>query len=159
MVTTIQAEPTVGAPAPDFTLPTTSGGAVALSSFRGKQNVLLAFFPLAFTSVCTSELCAFSEDMSQFDTAQTKVLGISTDFTPSQKAFQEKAGFATELLSDAQRDASRRYGVLLEDKGFTKRAYFLVDKAGVLRWKWIESDLGQRRENAELLEQIGKLSA
>src|SRR5689334_13294519 len=121
---TDQAEPVIGAPAPDFTLPTTAGGTVTLSSLRGQKNVLLAFFPLAFTSVCTSELCAFSDDLSQFDSANTKVFGISTDFTPSQKAFQEKLGFTTELLSDgAARDVSRRYGVLLEDKGFSKRAY------------------------------------
>ena len=155
---TIQAEPAVGAPAPDFTLPSTAGGAVTLSALRGETNVLLAFFPLAFTSVCTSELCAFSDDLSKFESAHTRVFGLSVDFIPSQKAFQEKLGFTTELLSDAAtREVSRRYGVLLEDKGFSKRAYFLVDREGVLRWKWVEAELGQRRENEELLAQIAKL--
>ena len=159
MTTITQAEPAVGAPAPDFTLPSTSGAKVTLSALRGEKNVLLAFFPLAFTSVCTAELCAFSEDFAQFESAGTQVYGISVDFTPSQKAFQAGAAFTTELLSDAQREVARQYGVLLEDKGFTKRAYFLVDRQGVLRWKWIEAQLGDRRENSELLEQIRKLGA
>jgi len=159
-VTTItQNEPAVGALAPDFTLPSTSGTPVTLSALRGEKNVLLAFFPLAFTSVCTAELCAFSDDLAQFESAGTKVFGVSVDFTPSQKAFQQKEGFSTELLSDSQREVSRQYGVLLDDKGFSKRAYFLVDTKGVLRWKWIEAQLGDRRQNAELLEQIQKLGA
>jgi peroxiredoxin len=151
--------PQVGAPAPDFTLPSTAGGTVTLSALRGETNVLLAFFPLAFTSVCQSELCAFGEDLSKFNDAQTRVFGISTDFLPSQKAFRAQAGFATELLSDAQREAARAYGVLIADKGFTQRAYFLIDREGILRWKWIEAELGHRRENAELLAEIQKLSA
>ena len=159
MTTITQTEPAVGAAAPDFTLPSTTGTAVTLSALRGEKNVLLAFFPLAFTSVCTAELCAFSEDLAQFESAGTKVFGISVDFTPSQKAFQQKENFSTELLSDSQREVSRQYGVLLDDKGFSKRAYFLVDRKGVLRWKWIEAQLGDRRQNAELLEQIQKLGA
>ena len=154
----IATEPIVGAEAPDFTLPSTAGGTVTLSSLRGDKNVLLAFFPLAFTSVCTSELCAFSDDLARFESANTRVFGLSVDFTPSQKAFREKLGFSTELLSDAAtRDVSRRYGVLLEDKGFSRRAYFLVDREGVLRWKWIEAELGLRRENEELFAEIAKL--
>jgi peroxiredoxin len=159
MTTMTQAEPAIGAPAPDFTLPSTAGGTVTLSSFQGRKNVLLAFYPLAFTAVCTAELCAFSDDLSRFDSADTKVFGISSDFTPSQKAFAEKAGFTTEQLSDAQREVAAQYGVLIADKGFPKRAYFLVDKAGILRWKWVEAELGHRRENEELLAEIGKLGA
>ena len=159
MTTLLQKEPEVGSVAPDFTLPSTGGEPVTLSSFRGSKSVLLAFFPLAFTSVCTAELCAFSEDFAQFESAGTRVFGISVDFTPSQKAFQQKENFSTELLSDGQREVSQKYGVLLEDKGFSKRAYFLIDREGVLRWKWIEAQLGDRRQNAELLEQIRKLGA
>jgi len=158
MTTMIQSEPTVGELAPDFTLPSTSGEKVTLSAFRGQKNVLLAWFPLAFTSVCTTELCAFSEDFAQFESADTKVFGVSVDHTASQKAFREKADFQTDLLSDFKREISRLYGVLLEDTFFSKRAYFLVDKQGKLAWKWVEDQLGHRRENAELLEQIRKLS-
>ena len=77
--------------------------------------------------------------------------------TASQKAFQEKAGFRTPVLSDFHRDVSRLYGVLLEEKGFSKRAYFLIDKQGILRWKHVESETGHKRENDELLAQIHSL--
>jgi peroxiredoxin len=149
--------PTIGQPAPDFTLPSTSGQEVQLSSFRGRENVLVAFFPLAFTGVCTAEMCAFSEDYSRFEKAGTRVLPVSVDAVPSLKAFKEKERMSLDLLSDFHRTASRAYGVLLEDKNLSQRAYFLVDKQGVLRWSHVESELGHRREDAELLEQIARL--
>jgi peroxiredoxin (alkyl hydroperoxide reductase subunit C) len=149
--------PTIGQPAPDFTLPSTAGKDVTLSSFRGKENVLVAFFPLAFTGVCTAEMCAFSEDYSTFQGTGTVVLPISVDAVPSLKAFKEKERMSVDLLSDFFRKASRDYGVLLEDKGFAQRSYFLVDKRGVLRWSHVEAENGHRREDGELLEQIRKL--
>ena len=147
----------VGDKAPDFTLPTTAGGTVTLSSFQGKKSVMLAFFPLAFTSVCTSEMCSFWEDSEKFEAADAKVLGISVDYTPSLRAFQEKEGFRTELLSDFRREVSRAYGVLLEKEYFSKRAYFLVDKTGIVRWMNVEAELGHRRETDELLAAIRSL--
>lgn len=158
MSTTIQAGPQVGELAPEFTLPSTSGEKVSLASFRGQRFVLLAFFPLAFTPVCTGELCAFDTEMAKFAAVDAKVFGIAVDHTASQKAFQERDGFTTELLSDFKREVAREYGVLIEDLGFSKRAYFLVDKQGRLAWKWVETELGQRRTNAELLDQIQKLT-
>jgi peroxiredoxin len=149
--------PTIGQPAPDFTLPSTSGQEVQLSSFRGRENVLVAFFPLAFTGVCTAEMCAFSEDYSRFEKAGTRVLPVSVDAVPSLKAFKEKERMSLDLLSDFHRTASRAYGVLLEDKNLSQRAYFLVDKQGLLRWSHVEAELGHRREDAELLEQIARL--
>jgi peroxiredoxin len=149
--------PTIGQPAPDFTLPSTAGKDVALSAFRGKENVLVAFFPLAFTGTCTAELCSFSEDYSQFQAAGTAVLPVSVDAVPSLKAFKEKERMGVELLSDFFRAAARKYGVLDEAKGTAKRSYFLVDKQGVLRWSHVESENGHRRQDAELLEQIRKL--
>lgn len=147
----------VGDMAPDFTTDSTAGS-VTLSAFRGSRSVLLAFFPLAFTPVCTSELCSFWEDHTRFEENGTKVFGVSVDHTASQKAFQEKAGFRTDLLSDFKRDVARLYGVLIDESFFTRRAYFLVDKQGNLAWKWVEAELGHRRENTELLDQIRKLS-
>jgi peroxiredoxin len=150
--------PTIGQPAPDFTLPSTSGKDVSLSSFRGKENVLVAFFPAAFTGVCTAEMCSFSEDYAQFQAAGAAVLPISADQIPSLKAFKEKERMAVDLLSDFyKRTTASAYGVLDEGKGTARRSYFLVDKRGVLRWSHVESENGHRRQDGELLEQIRKL--
>lgn len=148
--------PKPGTPAPDFTLPSTSGATVQLASLRGK-NVLLAFFPLAFTGVCTAEMCAFSDDFSQFTSAGTVVLPISVDSVPTLKEFKAKEKMTVDLLSDFKREVSRSYGTLLEDKFFSKRAYVLIDKAGVVRWAHEEAELGHRRDNSELLAHIGQL--
>lgn len=149
--------PTIGQSAPDFTLPSTSGKDVQLSSFRGNENVLVAFFPLAFTGTCTQELCTFSQDLAQFRSVGTRVLPISVDAVPSLAAFKEKEHMMLDLLSDFFRKTARDYGVLNEEKGFAKRSYFLVDKEGVLRWSHVEEHNGQRRSDAEILEQIKKL--
>jgi len=147
----------VGAPAPDFTLPSTAGESLTLSNSRDRENVLLAFFPAAFTSVCSEELCAFHDDVETFQGSGTRVLGISVDLVPSLREFRYKLGIETELLSDFRRHVSRTYGVLDEERYQSRRAYFLVDKAGVLRWKHVEEHGGHRRPNAEILAQIEKL--
>ena len=150
--------PAIGAPAPEFVLPSTAGRDVSLAAFRGEKNVLLAFFPLAFTSTCSAELRAFSEDLAQFERADTVVLPISVDSVPTLKEFKSKGKMALDLLSDFKRVASRAYGVLLEEKFHSKRAYFLIDRGGILRWAWVETELGHRRDNAELLAQVAALS-
>jgi peroxiredoxin len=150
-------EPNVGDPAPDFTLKSTSGDTVALGQFRGRSHVLLAFFPLAFTGVCTKENCAFSDDYAKFEGKDTVVLPVSVDATPSLNEFRTKLGLTHHLLSDFKREAGRAYGVLDEEKFFTKRAYFLVDKQGVLRWKHVEPELGMSRTNEELLAEIDRV--
>lgn len=147
------AMPALGTAAPDFTLPSTSGQSVTLSALRGKK-VLLAFFPLAFTSTCTAELCAFSEDYSSFQVAGTVVLPISVDSVPTLKEFKAKERMSVDLLSDFKREVSRAYGVLLEDKFFARRAYILIDRDGIVRWTFEEAELGHRRENAELLQRL-----
>jgi peroxiredoxin len=152
------AEPNVGADAPDFSLKSTSGEMVSVSQFKGQKNVLIAFFPLAFTGVCTAENCSFSEDYSKFEGADTVVLPVSVDATPSLNEFRAKHGMKHHLLSDFKREAGRAYGVLDEEKFFTKRAYFLVGKDGKLRWKHVEAELGHSRPNSELLDAIAKAS-
>lgn len=147
----------VGAIAPDFTLASTSGEQVTLSSFRGRSPVLVAFFPLAFTSVCTTELCAFTEDFDQFAGHGVIILPVSVDAVPSLNEFKRKYDMKVDLLSDFRRDASRAYGVLREDTFFSNRAYFLVDADGVVRWAHVEETPGQRRENHELLAAIAAL--
>ena len=150
-------EPNVGDRAPGFSLKSTSGEVVSLSGFAGQKNVLLAFFPLAFTGVCTKENCAFTQDYAKFEGKDTVVLPISVDATPSQNEFRAKYQMTHQLLSDFKREAGRAYGVLDEEKFFTKRAYFLVDKTGVVRWKHVEPELGMSRTNEELLAEIDRV--
>ncbi len=146
--------PAVGAAAPEFTLNSTSGQPVTLSQFKGKERVLLAFFPLAFTSVCTAEMCAFTEDYDAFATAGVTVLPISVDSVPTLKEFKSKHNLTVDLLSDFKRDASRAYGTLLEELFFSNRAYFLIDADGIVRWAHVEDSPGKSRTNAEILAAI-----
>jgi peroxiredoxin len=156
--TQLQNSPQVGDLAPDFTAASTSGSDVSLSSFHGKRNVLLAFFPLAFTGTCTKELICFTEDFDQFAGKGVEILPISVDATPSLKEFKNKLQMKTELLSDFKRDVSRAYGVLNEERFYSNRAYFLIDKEGVVRWSHIERNNGERRDNSEVLAAINLLS-
>lgn len=149
--------PKVGAPAPDFTFNTTSGETVTLSQFKGKSHVLLAFFPLAFTSTCSAEMCAFTQDYAQFAARDVVVIPVSVDAVPSLKAYRDQQKMGVELASDFKREASRAYGTLMEHTFFSNRAYFLIDKQGILRWAFVEETPGSMREIAEILAEIDKL--
>lgn len=151
--------PALGSAAPDFTLETTSGEKVTLSGFRGKQPVLVAFFPLAFTSTCTAELCAMTDEWSAFEGSGAVVIPISVDAVPSLREYKAKYAMKVDLASDFRRDAARAYGVLNDEKYYANRSYFLVDREGILRWSHIEGRNGDRRQNAELLAEIEKLRA
>jgi glutaredoxin-dependent peroxiredoxin len=146
--------PSVGSAAPDFTVQSTSGQPVSLADFKGKSKVLLAFFPLAFTGVCTAEMCAFTEDYDAFATTGVTVLPISVDSIPTLKEFKAKHSMSVELLSDFKRDVSRAYGTLLEETFFSNRAYILIDDAGIVRWAHVEENPGKSRTNAEILAAI-----
>lgn len=156
--TQLQNSPQVGAVAPEFTAASTSGKDVSLASFRGTRNVLLAFFPLAFTSTCTKELVCFTEDFDQFAGNDVEILPISVDSVPSLREFKKKLQMKSELLSDFKRDVSRAYGVLNEERFFSNRAYFLIDKEGRVRWSHVEGNNSERRENPEILAAIKRLS-
>ncbi|MEO7986107.1 MAG: redoxin domain-containing protein [Gemmatimonadales bacterium] len=149
--------PAVGAAAPDFTLPSTAGTEVTLSRLKGR-NVLLAFFPLAFTSTCTREMSAFTEDFDKFREVNALVLPISVDSVPTLNEFKAKERLSLDLLSDFKREVSRKYGTLLEDKFFSNRAYVLIDKDGIVRWTYAEQTPSTRRENEEILKQLRALS-
>jgi peroxiredoxin len=140
--------------APDFTADSTSGQPVTLSSYQGKKRVLIAFFPLAFTSTCTAELCDFSADFDQFGGKDIEVLPISVDSVPTLKEFKLKHQMRVDLVSDFKRDISRAYGVLLADRFFSARAYFLVGLDGTLEWAHVEANPGLKRTNAEIFEKI-----
>lgn len=150
--------PSVGQQAPDFTLKSTSGEKITLSALRGKP-VLIAFFPLAFTSTCTAELCEMRDDHDQFARRGVAVLPISVDSTDSLKEYKAKYGMHTDLLSDFKREVSRLYGVLLEDRFFANRSYFLIDRDGIIRWAHVEEHPGLRRADSEILAEIDKLEA
>ncbi len=121
----------VGDMAPDFTLPSTEGKPVSLSSFRGKENVVLAFFPAAFTGGCTAEMQKYQLGIDKFKGAGTQVFGVSEDNTPSQKEFATKLNLAFPLLSDfATRKVATAYGVLMPERGMANRVTFVIDKDG-----------------------------
>jgi peroxiredoxin len=126
----------VGSKAPDFTLVNQDREPVTLSQLRGKP-VVLAFFPAAFSSVCTKELCTFKDSMAQLGKAQAQVFGISVDTFFTLKAFQDQQKLTFPLLSDFNKEVIRAYGVFNEDmiglKGIAKRATFVIDKDGMVR--------------------------
>jgi glutaredoxin-dependent peroxiredoxin len=149
--------PAVGSAAPDFTLPSTVGVDVTVSKLKGR-NVLLAFFPLAFTGTCTKEMCAFSDDFDKFRNANAVVLPISVDSIATLKEFKAKERLSIDLLSDFKRDVSRKYGTLNDEKFYSNRAYILIDRQGIVRWAYAEQSSSNRRENEEIFQQLRALS-
>jgi peroxiredoxin len=152
----------VGEKAPDFTLPDTDRKPRRLSEFFGRKLVL-AFFPGAFTSVCTREMCTFRDSMTKLDQLKAQVVGVSVNDPWSNKGFAERNLLTFPLLSDYNRDAIRLYGIELRDfaglKGYSvaKRSVFVIDKNGVVRYRWISEDPGVEPNYAEverILDQI-----
>jgi peroxiredoxin len=133
----------VGSTAPDFTLTNQDRQPVTLSAQRGKP-VVLAFFPAAFSSVCTKELCTFRDSMAKLGQANAQVYGISVDTFFALKAFHDHEKLSFPLLSDFNKQAIREYGVFNEDmiglKGIAKRAVFVIDKDGVVRHREVLED-------------------
>lgn len=133
----------VGSQAPDFTLMNQDRQPVTLSAERGAP-VVLAFFPAAFSSVCTKELCTFGDNLGKLNAAKAKVFGISVDTFFTLKAFQDSQKLAFPLLSDFNKDVIRAYGVFNEDmiglKGISKRAVFVLDQGGVVRHREVLED-------------------
>lgn len=147
----------VGDVAPDFTLPSTDGSSVTLSSYRGTKNVLVAFFPAAFTGTCTREVTEFGEELARYQARNTVVLPISVDQVATLKAMQQYGHVAVDMLADVRRDVAAAYGVLDEALYRANRSYFLVDREGVVRWRHVEENNGQKRDTAELMQQIEAL--
>jgi peroxiredoxin len=126
----------VGAAAPDFTLKDQSQKEVKLSEFQGKKNVVLIFYPLDWSPVCTNEHTCLVNDMRRFDELDAQVLGISVDSAWSHKAFAEKMGIKYPLLADFQPrgGVGEKYGVFLAEKGITGRSIIIVDRSGKIAW-------------------------
>jgi len=126
----------VGQAAPDFTLQNQDKQEVKLSDFAGKKNVVLMFYPLDWSPVCTSEHACFVNEMKSFETLDAEVLGVSVDSVWSHKAYAEKMGIKYSLLADFQPRGAMadKYGAYLPDKGITGRAIVIVNKAGKIAW-------------------------
>ena len=126
----------VGAAAPDFTLKDQSQKEVKLSEFQGKKNVVIVFYPLDWSPVCTNEHICLVNDMKRFEDLDAQVLGVSVDSAWSHKAFAEKMGIKYPLLADFQPRGAvgEKYGVFLADKGITGRAIAIVDRSGKIAW-------------------------
>jgi len=126
----------VGSVAPDFTLPSHTGLPVRLSDFRGRQHVVLAFHPLAFTPVCAVQMKTYERERPTLDALNAHVLAVSVDAGPSKKAWADSLGGITyDLLSDfhPHGKVASDYGVMRND-GISERAVFLIDKAGKIAW-------------------------
>ena len=137
----------VGQPAPDFTLYDADRQQRSLSEFRGK-SVVLAFYPGAFTGVCTTEMCTFRDRMERFNSMNSQVLGISVDGAFAQKVFSDQNNLNFPLLSDFTRQVVNQYDLDRENfagmDGYVaaKRAVFVVDKEGVVRYAWVGPNPG-----------------
>ncbi|WP_225821089.1 peroxiredoxin [Streptomyces naphthomycinicus] len=126
----------VGDKAPDFELKDNHGRSVKLSDFHGEKNVVLLFYPFAFTGVCTGELCELRDNLPKFSDRDTQLLAVSNDSIHTLRVFAEQEGLEYPLLSDfwPHGNVSRAYGVFDEDKGCAVRGTFVIDKEGVVRW-------------------------
>ena len=127
----------VGSVAPDFTLKNQHGEEVSLASFKGKKNVVVLFYPFAFSGVCTGELCGLRDDLGSFENDNVQLLAISTDPMWSLRAFSEKEGYKFPLLSDfyPHGETAKKYGVFEETRGCAVRGTFIINKAGEIAWK------------------------
>lgn len=126
----------VGAAAPDFSLKDQNQKEVKLSDFKGKKNVVLIFYPLDWSPVCTNEHTCFVNDMKRFEQLEAQVLGVSVDSVWSHKAFAEKMHIQYPLLADFQPRGAvgDKFGVYLADKGITGRAIAIIDRQGKVAW-------------------------
>jgi peroxiredoxin len=134
----------VGQDAPDFTLKNTDMQDVTLSALRGQKNVVLLFVPLAFTGVCTTELCSVRDNLQAYAQLNAEVFGVSVDSPFAQKAWKEKEKLNFTLLSDFNRQAVKAYGAqydsLIGLQGVAKRAAFVIDKQGKVRYAEVLED-------------------
>lgn len=131
----------VGESAPEFTLTNQYGASVSLSDFRGKKHVVLMFYPFAFTSICTAELCELRDARSDFEADDAEILSISCDTPHTLKIYAKQEGLEHSLLSDfwPHGEVSQAYGVFLPEKGFATRGTFVIDKAGIVRWSVVNA--------------------
>ena len=152
----------VGQKAPDFQLPDHNRVQRSLKEFLGKKTIL-AFFPGAFTGVCDREMCTFRDSIQALTGLNAQMVGISVNDPFSNKAFAEVNKLQFPLLSDYTRETVKKYGIFHEDfaglKGYiaAKRSIFLLDKKGIVRYRWISEDPGKEPDYEEIKKQLTKI--
>ncbi|MCV7317415.1 peroxiredoxin [Mycolicibacillus parakoreensis] len=149
---------TVGAAAPDFTLRDQNQQPVTLGDHRGRKNVLLVFFPLAFTGVCQGELDEVRDRLPDYENDDSAVLAISVGPPPTHKVWATESGFTFPVLSDfwPHGAVAQDYGVFNADTGFANRGTFVIDKAGVIRFAEM-NEPGQARDQRQWAEALAAL--
>jgi peroxiredoxin len=138
--------PIVGDAAPDFSLVNQYGETVTLSEFKGKKNVVIVFYPLSFSGICTGELCELRDNFASFERSDVELLAISVDSKFVQKKFAEEEGYKFSVLADfwPHGGVAKEYGVFLEENGIANRATFVINKDGELVAKFVTAP-GQAR--------------
>ncbi|MGX7826957.1 peroxiredoxin [Actinokineospora sp. 24-640] len=140
----------VGSKAPDFTLNDYNKQPVKLSDFRGDKNVLLVFYPFAFSGICTGELCQVRDELAEYSDNNVQVLGVSVDTPFSLKAWADQQGYTFPLLSDfwPHGEVAKTYGVFHEDAGLALRGTFLIDTEGTVRYAEVNAPGEARDQDA-----------
>ncbi len=148
--------------APDFTLQNTKGEKVSLKDFKGEKNIVLLFFPLAFTSTCTKELCHTRDNLKMYNSLDAEILGISIDTFFTLKEFKESQNINFQLLSDFNKEASLKYDVLYEDffgmKGVSKRSVFIINKEGIVVHVEVLENANELPDFQKIEEELIKLN-
>ena len=156
MTTGVAAEIKVGDPAPDFSLKDQDQKEVKLSDFRGKKHVVLAFYPLDWSPVCTGENKCLTDDFPSFQSSNAEVVGISTDSFFSHKAWADHLELKHRLLADMHRTVSKAYGLYFEPLNCAKRATVIVDKHGKVAYVKVQ-EIKTARDDKEILAALSKL--
>lgn len=151
-----------GEKAPDFTLQDTEGEKITLSNIIGDNNVVLLFFPLAFTSTCTHEMCTMRDNMKMYNSLDARLIGISVDSFFTLKEFKKAENLNFTLLSDFNKEVSEKYGALYGDyfgmQGVSKRAAFVIDKEGEVVYQEILEDAGNLPDFEAIRETLSSLN-
>lgn len=152
----------IGSRAPEFSLFDSEKKKINLSDFLG-QNVVLLFFPQAFTGVCTKQLCSVRDNIGHYDHVNARVLGISVDSVFTLAKFKEEQGYNFPLLSDFNKETSTKYGSIYESwildmNGVSKRSAFVIDKEGVVRYAEVLDNAGEIPSFEAIQETLASLS-
>jgi len=149
----------IGDAAPDFELPDQHGTPVRLSSFRGAKNVVVVFYPLAFSPVCSGELCGMRDEFPEVNRDDVELLTVSVDSFFSHRAWADAENFQFELLADfwPHGAVAKEYGVFDADRGVAVRGTFIIDKEGVVRWKVVNA-IPQARDIADYQKALAALA-